>query len=80
MISRYSLEFILSLHSEPIEKVKNSIREFGDGIEITQLPHDGVSEFRDFKVNIHTLDPEVIFDTCGQFGRIKSVKIDESQE
>lgn len=74
----YSLEFILSLNSASIEEVKNAIREFGEGLVIAQLPADSSPEFRDFKINIRTLEPEVIFDTCGQFGRIKSVKIDES--
>ena len=52
--------------------------EFGEGLEISQLPKNGADKGENFKINLYTEDPTIIFDTCAQFGRIKSVKIDEA--
>lgn len=59
------------------EALKNSILEFGEDLEITQMPQDNDVKDKDFRIRIHTEDPTVIFDTCAQFGRLKSIKIDE---
>lgn len=76
-MAKYFLEFILSLHNISCEKAADSIREFGENLEVIPLPQDGISLSRDFKINISTDEPTIIFDTCGQFGRIKSVKVNE---
>jgi len=55
------------------QALKNSIIEFGEGLEISQPGQDN----GDFKIRIYTEDPEVIFDTCAQFGKLKSIRINE---
>ena len=59
------------------QALKNSIIEFGEGLEILELPQESTVQSRDFKIRIYTEDPTIIFDTCAQFGRLKSIKIDE---
>lgn len=73
---KYSLEFILSVQNTAPETIRNSIIEFGDNLEIVCC-QDGITGDEDFKVNISTEDPKIIFDTCAQFGRLKSIKIEE---
>lgn len=74
---KYHLEFILSVHDASSDEVKNSIIEFGEGLKVMPLESDGVSKYTDLSIAIDAEDPTVIFDTCAQFGRIKSVKINE---
>lgn len=68
-MSKFRLEFILHTPSASLKAVKNSLAEFGEGLEITDI------QDKNFKVNINTEDPTVVFDVCAQFGRIKSVKV-----
>lgn len=72
---KYFLEFILHIHSVSMETIKSSLIEFGDNLEIVELEQNDVSKGRNLKVHISSQDPTIIFDTCAQFGRIKSVKI-----
>lgn len=75
---KYCLEFILNIQNNTtLSTLKNSIIEFGENLEIYQIQQDNIDQGRDFKICIHTEDPTIIFDTCAQFGRIKSVKINE---
>ena len=76
---KYYLEFILNTHNAQVEIIKNSLTEFGDNLEISPLPKDDKEKGENFKINLHTEDPTIIFDTCAQFGRLKSVKISEAQ-
>ncbi len=73
-MQKYRLEFMLHTPSASINTVKNSLAEFGEGLEITDCP-DMDTRGRNFKVNINTEDPTVVFDVCAQFGRIKSIKV-----
>lgn len=64
------------MQNDSMETLKNSIIEFGQDLEICQLPQDSAIKGRDFKIRVYTEDPTVIFDTCAQFGRLKSIKVD----
>ncbi len=77
---KYCLEFILNMQTVSMETLKNSIVEFGEDLEILQLQQDDDVEGRDFKIRIYTEDPTIIFDTCTQFGRLKSIKVDERHD
>jgi dihydroxyacetone kinase-like predicted kinase len=74
-MQKYQLEFILHAQNSSLEAVKNSLSEFGDALEISELLLENNAKGKDFKININTEDPTVIFDICGQFGRIRSVKV-----
>lgn len=71
---RYKLEFILHTYNTTLQKVKNSLAEFGEALEIVSS-QEPLEKGDNFKVNINTEDPTLIFDVCAQFGRIRSVKV-----
>lgn len=74
----YSMEFILHTgENESLSKVKNYLVEWAQGLEITECSQNNCAPGKEFKICLRAQDPTIIFDTCAQFGRIKSVKIDE---
>lgn len=73
----YYLEFILSTHNATPEFIRNSLAELGEALEVTQLKKAPDSKTEDFQIHISALDPTVVFDTCAQIGRIRSVKAEE---
>ncbi|RKY31365.1 MAG: hypothetical protein DRP74_05005 [Candidatus Omnitrophota bacterium] len=75
----YSLEFILNMQDISLEAFKCSILEFGQDLEIMPQPSKPLGENQDFTIRINAKDPTIIFDVCGQFGKIKSVKIEEGR-
>jgi len=77
MIQKYALEFILHIQNASEKMIKNSLSEFGEAIEICAC-QDANQKGKDLKININTEDPTMIFDICSQFGRIKSVKVNEA--
>jgi len=73
---KYSLEFILSVGEISLETLKNSIIEFGENLEISQCqPAD--KKDRELLIRVSAEEPTLLFDACAQFGRIKSVKIND---
>jgi len=75
-VKMYNLEFILHTQNASSETIKNSLVEFGQDLEITDS-RETYGRGKSFRVYINTEDPTIIFDLCSQFGRIKSVKINE---
>lgn len=73
---KYVLEFILQSRNTAGDSLKNRLAEFGEQLQIFE-PEGIHDQVKDFRVNIITEDPAVIFDICSQFGRIKTVKINE---
>lgn len=59
-----------------IENLKNAVTEFGEEFRICEYI-DSAAAGKNFKIYICAEDPTVIFDICAQFGRLKSVKIEE---
>ncbi len=74
---RYSLEFILSTHETTPDAIKKSLLEFGENLEVFSVPQNDAERGSHFKVQILTRDPTAVFDICAQFGRLKSIRIDE---
>lgn len=58
--------------------IKNSLAEFSEDLEVSDSP-DTSGKNRNFKILIITEEPTAIFDICSQFGRIRSIKIDEER-
>lgn len=75
MMQKYSLEFILNIGSATEEEIRGALAGLGENLAIA-ANQDSPSERRDLKVSIYTDDPALVFDTCSQFGKLKSVKID----
>lgn len=89
-MEKFKLEFILNIRRSTVDVIRNSLIEFSDKLEIVELPaanaqktdpdasvKQKIETSRDIKVYISTEDPTIIFDTCSQFGTLKSVKIEE---
>ena len=73
----FRLEFILHAHNTSAEALKNSLREFAQELEIADLAPEILDRGKDFKVMMKAQEPTMIFDICAQFGRIRSVKVEE---
>lgn len=76
-MQEYQLEFILHTQDSTLETVKNALSEFGEGLEISEVLPENATKGKDFKININSQDPTVIFDICAQFGRIRTIRVDE---
>ena len=74
--NKYRLEFILNTYSAQAEAIKNALLEFTDSLEVN-LTEPGTDSINSFKINIVAEEPTVIFDICSQFGKIKSIKVEE---
>jgi dihydroxyacetone kinase-like predicted kinase len=75
----FYLEFILHAHDTSAQTLKNSLREFAENIEVIDFDPGMEDRGKDFKVSMKAQDPTVIFDICAQFGRIRSVKVQEKE-
>lgn len=74
------LEFVLCIQDASLDMIEKSMLEFGEALEITECPESGaITKGRNFRIRINTYDPTLIFDTCAQFGRIRSVKVNEEK-
>lgn len=73
-MQRYHLEFIFTAYNASAEAIKNSLTEFGEGLEVIDC-QDSKTQAKNFKIKINAEEPTAIFDVCAQLGRIKSVKI-----
>jgi dihydroxyacetone kinase-like predicted kinase len=78
MITKYTLEFILHAKDSSSKIIKNSLAEFGNDLIISQAEAERQS--CNYKVNMTTEDPTLVFDLCSQLGRIRSVKVGESSK
>jgi P2-related tail formation protein len=75
-IPKFKLDFILHTYNTTLEAVKTSLAEFGEKLDISEVV-DPSQKGTNFKININTEDPTIVFDVCSQFGRIRSVKVEE---
>lgn len=75
---KYAVEFILHSRLLSAEVLRNSLSEFGENLRICAAERPD-SAIKDFKISIICEEPTIIFDLCSQFGRIKTVRVDEIQ-
>jgi dihydroxyacetone kinase-like predicted kinase len=76
MITKYELEFILHAKDSSPKMIKSSLSEFGNNLVVS--PSEDNKEGHNYKVNMVTEEPTLVFDLCSQLGRIRSVKVKES--
>ncbi len=74
----YHLEFVLETMGARPDSIKNSLRGLIESVDILPLLEDGRGDGKNFKIRVKTADPELVFDICSQFGRLKSVKVSEA--
>jgi len=75
-IPKFKLDFVLHTYNTTLEAVKTSLAEFGEKLDVVEVV-DASQKGKNFKININTEDPTVVFDVCSQFGRIRSVKVED---
>jgi len=75
---RYYVEFILSADKGSGDTLQQALIECGENVEVISLPQSDSHREHNFKIQINTIDPTIVFDRCAEYGRIKSVKINES--
>jgi dihydroxyacetone kinase-like predicted kinase len=78
MITKFVLEFILHAKDSSPKIIKNALAEFGSDLVVGEPQKPG--ESCNYKVNMTTEDPTLVFDLCSQLGRIRSVKVHESHK
>ncbi len=72
----YYLEFILCARKEDIQAIKDTLKDYVRSIEVQHSEScDQASD--ELKVTLEAPDPTLIFDLCREFGKMKSVKVDE---
>jgi dihydroxyacetone kinase-like predicted kinase len=76
MMTKYVLEFVLHARDSSPKIIKNALAEFGNDLVVGDCQNPG--ESCNYKVNMATQDPTLVFDLCAQLGRIRSVKVNES--
>jgi len=76
MIVKYALEFVLHAKDSSPKTIKSALAEFGSDLVVGDCQKQG--ESCNYKVNMITEDPTLVFDLCSQLGRIRSVKVHES--
>ena len=77
MITKYVLEFVLHAKDSSPKIIKNALAEFGSDLSVV-TDCQKHTESCNYKVNMTTEDPTLVFDLCSQLGRIRSVKVHES--
>jgi hypothetical protein len=73
----YHLDFVLNTSHATDKSLHASLIEYGEGLEIVSVFLDDAHKGKNFKIQIRTQDPTIIFDICSQFGKLKLVKIHE---
>jgi len=75
---RYKVEFTMQIYDASLETLGGSLAGLCDDLNLEQIGEAG-GKSRIIKICLYTNNPHLIFDTCSEFGRLKSVKIDEEK-
>jgi dihydroxyacetone kinase-like predicted kinase len=75
---KFSVEFTINVYGTPVQVLKDSLVGLGNDFNLQEKEENGRGSI--IKIHIHTNDPYLVFDTCSQFGRLKSVKVEELKE
>lgn len=76
-VPKYNLEFILSAAGTSMDEIRSALVEFGEELEVSQPQQE--ESGRRYLVRIIAQDPTIIFDICGQYGKIQSAKVNDTR-
>jgi|GEM_PF-343802 dihydroxyacetone kinase-like predicted kinase len=79
LLRKFRMEFILGSRGVSEDMLRRALEGIGEDIEMSVC--SGEEEMKDelrMRVSLGTDDPELVFDICSQYGRIKSAKIEET--
>jgi dihydroxyacetone kinase-like predicted kinase len=77
-ITKFKLEFFLHAYGTSTDGLKHALSEFAENIGVEEVEGEGL-QGNDYKVGLLTEEPQLVFDACAQFGRIRSIKIEEEK-
>jgi dihydroxyacetone kinase-like predicted kinase len=77
-LPQFKLEFTLHAYGTTAEGIRNALAEFAEAVVIALIPGD-TPQGEDYQVSLTTEEPQLVFDACAQFGRIRSIKIEEGK-
>ena len=75
-MTKYALEFVLCVKDISEQEIKASLAEFTESLAVSACEGEP-QETQEFKLVMRVEDPTLIFDTCGQWGKIRAVKVSE---
>ncbi len=74
---KYQLEFVLAAAGISEQDLLDLLKDITEEVELSVLPQQGGERSLPYKVTACVQDPTIVFDACAEFGRIRSVKIEE---
>jgi len=79
--NNYSVELTINICDASVDALKDSLLALGDDLNLNEIGQANAKArtVKTVKVHIRTVDPQLVFDACSQFGRLKSVKINETK-
>jgi hypothetical protein len=74
---KYRVECILHTYDVADTELQQALSGCGEDLEILTMPQTDKEKGTNFKIQIFVDDPTIVFDACAEFGRIRSVKVEE---
>ena len=69
----------MNIYGASFEELRDCLTNLGDELNLDEI-EDTNGKGRSIKIHIHTNDPHCVFDACSQFGRLKSVRVEELKQ
>jgi len=76
--NKYNVEFTMNIYDSSSDELKDCLTGLCADLSLDE-DEETNDKGKIIKIRLCTDDPHLVFDTCSQFGRLKSVKISEVQ-
>lgn len=77
--NKYNVEFTMHIYDSSSDELKDCLAGLCADLSLDEGEENN-GKGKIIKIHLRTDDPHLVFDTCSQFGRLKSVKIEEIKE
>ncbi|MFA5430015.1 MAG: hypothetical protein WC329_02530 [Candidatus Omnitrophota bacterium] len=78
LLRKFRMKFILGVGCVSEDMLRRALDGIGEEIELSLQGEAGVPGGSCMHVSLGTDDPELVFDICSQYGKIRSAKIEET--
>ncbi len=78
LLRKFRMKFVLGGGCVSEDILRRALEGIGEDIELSLHKETNVPGESGIHVSLGTDDPELIFDICSQYGRIRSAKIEET--
>lgn len=79
LLRKFRMKFILGGRCLSEDMLRRALEDTGENLELSSAGEEDVCGETRIHVSLGTDDPELIFDICSQYGRIRSAKIEETK-